>query len=162
MHYPEYQADLERTLESEVLGEILFSTAARIARSRERREKWLRLRDLEAQTLRRVVAFLESQDQQAHVPALARARGLVFGVVLGLLPWSTAMKLLQDGTRPFLEVFERLERHADATTREFFAYVVAHERAIAQFARLERSGDPETSLRAVLDLLPRSPGTSGG
>jgi hypothetical protein len=39
---------------------------------------------------------------------------------------------------------------------------VAHERAIAQFARLERSGESKESLRAVLDLLPRSPGTSGG
>jgi len=162
MHYPEYPADLERTLESEVLGEILFSTAARIARSRERRDKWRRLRDLEAQTLQRVVAFLESRDQTVRVPALARAKGLGFGLVLGLLPWSTSMKLLEEGTHPFLEVFERLERHADATHREFFAYVVAHERAIAQFARLERSGESMESLRAVFHLLPGAPGTSGG
>lgn len=151
--YPEYRSDLDRTLESELLGERLFSVAARFARSRERREKWLRLCELETQTLARVVAFLGERKEQATAPALTRLRATIFGAAMGLLPWSFSMRLLEDGTGPFLEVFERLARHAAPDAEAFTTYLVAHERAIARFARLERNGESARSLEPVLDLL---------
>ena len=153
MNYPEYQADLDRTYESEVFGEVLFSAAARLTRSADRREKWRRLQDLETQTKERLLAFLDAQGQRASLPAFVRAKGRLLGTLLALLPWPIAMKLLEDGTAPFLAAFERLERHAVETTRGFFSYVVAHERAIAEFARRERTGRPEKSIEPVTQLL---------
>ena len=153
MSYAGYQRDLDRTLGSEVLGERLFAVAARLTRKPERRAKWLALRDLETQTRQRIEAFLEERGEEASVPAFTGAQALLFGVALGLLPWSLSMRLLQDGTGPFLEIFERLERAADPDSRAFFAYVVAHERAIERFARSEQAGEEETSLDVVEALL---------
>jgi len=152
MSYPEYQADLDRLYESEVYGEILFATAARLSGAGAHRDKWLLLRDLEAQTKDRLLAFLAASGQQARLPALLRQKSHLVGALLGVLPWSIAMKLLEDGTAPFLAVFERLERNAPESARGFFAYVVAHERAIAEFARRERAGDaaPVAPLRTLL------------
>lgn len=153
MSYPEYQADLDRTYESEVYGEVLFAAAARFTRSPERREKWLRLQRLETQTKERILQYLEAHQQHASLPRFVRAKGRVLGALLAMLPWPLSMKLLEDGTSPFLAVFARLERNATASTKEFFSYVVAHERAIAEFARRERSRRPETSIQPVASLL---------
>lgn len=153
MDYPGYQHDLDRMLGSEVLGEVLFATAARLSRSDEQRRKWERLRDLEIQTRDRIVETLERHGEHATPPPFTTAKARVFGALLGLLPWSMAMKLLGDGTAPFLEIFERLERHADPERKEFHGYVVAHERAIAEFAARERQARPDASLEPVLALL---------
>ena len=51
MNYPEYQADLQRIHESEVYGQAVFDTAARLTRNPERKAKWLALKALEAHTL---------------------------------------------------------------------------------------------------------------
>ena len=154
MSYPEYQADLDRTYESEVYGEVLFAAAARLTRSVERREKWHRLKDLETQTKGRLLEFLDTHARRASLPAFIRAKGWLLGSLLALLPRSVAMKLPEDGTAPFLAVFERLERHAVESSRGFFSYVVAHERAIAEFARRERAGRPKKSIEPVMLLLP--------
>ncbi len=147
------QRDLDRTLASEVLGEIVFDAAARWARTPERREKWLRLRELEARTRRRLLEFLETHREHAQPPRLPRLTGRAVGTALGLLPWSLAMRTLERGTRAYLETFERLARNATGSEGEFFCYVVAHEQAIAEFARRELAGQAQRSLEPVARLL---------
>lgn len=153
LNYPEYQSDLNLILESEAMGEILFNMAARLTWSSQRRRKWLLLRDLETRTKNRLFEFLQQQQQRASLSRPVKIRGYYCGLLLGLLPWPKSMKLLEHGTTPFLKVYKRLEENADEHSREFFSYVVAHEEAIAEFARLERAGDSEHSIRAVEDLL---------
>jgi hypothetical protein len=153
MSYPEHQSDLNRILESEMMGEILFNMAARLTWSSQRRRKWLLLRDLEAQTKNRLLEFLQLQQQRASLSRPVKIKGFYYGLILGLLPWSKSMKLLEHGATPFLKLYRHLEENADERSRELFTYVVAHEEAIVEFARLERAGDSEHSTRAVLDLL---------
>jgi hypothetical protein len=157
MSYPEYQSDLDRTYESEVLGETLFEAAARLTRSRDRRDKWRRLEDLEKQTMKRLQDFLAAHGERATAPPLVRAKATVLGSLLAVLPWDAAMKLLGDGTVTFIDVFERLERNAATeTSKSFFSYVLAHERAIAEFTHRERAGRPTDSIEPVTRLLARS------
>jgi hypothetical protein len=153
-----HQSDLDRTLASEVLGEIVFEAAARCTRAPERREKWLRLLALETQTRRRLLDYLEAHGEHARPPRLARLTGWVVGATLGLLPWSLAMRTLERATRGYLETFERLARNAAGSDGGFFSYVVAHERAIAEFARRELSGRAAVSLEPVTRLLAAPPG----
>jgi hypothetical protein len=157
MSYPEYRNDLNRIYESEILGEILFATAARLAWSQQRKRKWLWLRKLESQTKERLIEFLQQRQQQANLSRPVKTRGycygLLLGLLLGLLPWPVSMKILEHGTIPFLKVYKRLEENSDENSREFFSYVVAHEEAIAEFARLERAGQSGHSIKAVMNLL---------
>ena len=141
------QRDLPRFVNDAV------ATAAQLTRAGERRDKWLLLQDLETQTKERFQAHLAATGQRASLPALVGLRGRISGALLALLPWSIAMKMLGDATAPFLVVFERLERNAGDAAKAFFSYVVAHERAIAAFARLEREGRPDASSAPVTSLL---------
>lgn len=158
MQDPQHQRDFARTLASEVLGEIVFATAARWTRTPERREKWLRLRELETHTKQRLVDFLATQGACVKPPRLPRLTGWAVGTALALLPWTLAMRALERGTRSYLEVFERLARSASDPDAGFFAYVVAHEQAIAEFARRELAGRAESSLHPVTRLLADPPG----
>ncbi len=153
MSYAGYQNDINRILASEIMGEILFAMAARFTWSSQRRRKWLLLKDLETQTKERLITFLRQQQQQANLSKPVKVRGYCYGILLALLPWGKSMQLLERATVPFLRVYKRLEENADEHSREFFSYVVAHEEAIAEFARLERAGNTEHSIRTVTDLL---------
>ena len=61
--------------------------------------------------------------------------------------------LAQQGTKSFMETFERMHQHADATTQEFLQYLFAHEQALAKFATQELKGNSTNSLAAVEKLL---------
>jgi len=151
---PRYQRDLDKLYYSEVLGEILFDAAARSTRtSEDQRMKWLKLKELETQTKERLSAFLLAAGLRARQPLTARPLGRMAGALFGILPWSLSMRLLERGTRPYLRVFERLEQGARNETKAFFAYITAHERAIAEFARRERKGQKGNSLMPVTALL---------
>ena len=153
MNDPRYQRGLAKIYHSEVLGEMLFDTAARWSRISDHRMKWLKLKDLETQTKERLCAFLVAAGLQAHPSVMAKPFGRFYGALLGYLPWPLSMWLLERGTRPYLKLFERLEQDAGNEARAFFAYVTAHERAIAEFARRERKGQKGNSLIPVTKLL---------
>jgi hypothetical protein len=153
MRYANYQADLDKTYESEVLGEVIFATAARLTRRKDRRRKWLRLKELETQTLNRIVAYLRSSAQSATPSPIYKIQGMAMGGALGVVPWRAAMSMVEHGTQPFLEVFERLLQNSDENSRGLFAYVVAHEKAIAEFARREQAGQTDISLEPIDALM---------
>jgi len=151
---PRYRKDLDKVYYSEVFGEVLFGTAARWTRtSSDQRMKWLKLQELETQTKERFLAFLHAAGQHAHLSMTAKPLGRVCGVLLGTLPWTVSMRLLEKGTRFYLALFERLEQEANNDNKAFFAYVTAHERAIAEFARRESRGQKGNSLLPVTKLL---------
>jgi len=150
----QHQKDLDLSVDSEVLGEALFGTAARIVRSHERREKWSALAALEAQTMKRLDEYLSASAQSGSAGAAARFRGQAMGVMFALLPWRAAMKALGDGTARYLAAFRRLETGAQSELdRSFFEYLVAHEVAIRDFAQAELSGASEGSLAPIHALL---------
>jgi len=152
MSYPEFRSDLQRIHESEAYGLAVFETAAKVARSPERREKWLRLRALEKQTLERYLDYMQRTGQRVAEPRVWRVKGYLEGAALGLMPWRLAMTLVRNATGPFQETFGRLVQHADGPERDFFAYVLGHERAIEEFAVRELARHP-ASLDAVELLL---------
>lgn len=152
MNYPEYRADLQNIHESEVYGAAVFASAARWTRDPDRRAKWLTLKALEEKTLSRYLDHMARTGEPVVEPKGWALKGAAEGTALGLMPWRLAMKLLADGTVPFQEKFRRLERHAEGEARAFFAYVLAHEKAIEAFAKKELADEAE-SLAAVKGLL---------
>jgi pimeloyl-ACP methyl ester carboxylesterase len=151
-----YQRDLDTVAQSEVFGEATFAAAARWTRRPDRRRVWEVLRALEAQTKSRLDAYLSDHGVSADPGHMTRARGMLAGVVLALLPWRVAMWLLERATPPTLAAFERLAAHAPSDTSPFFEYLVAREQAIAAVSRAARRHDAEASdsLGPVVALLP--------
>ncbi len=149
MTYPQFDEDLYGIYKSEIMGEALFSVAAGLCLNADRKAKWQALAQLETQTKERYLAFV---DKQPAYPWGSRITGLMFGLLFALLPWKTAMKLLGDGTAPFMAIFSRLLENSAADNEAFYRYVVQHEEAIAQFAAMEQRGDVK-SLESVTALL---------
>lgn len=151
--YALYEHDLARLIESEVLGETTFATAARSALTERRRRAWKTLERLESQTRLRAEAFLRRSDLDVPRLPIVETRGLLGGVALAVLPWRIQMALLLQATREFLPGFERLARaHRNGANEALFRYIVEHELALAEFARREASGEGST-LSAVERLL---------
>ncbi|MCU4377824.1 hypothetical protein [Acinetobacter haemolyticus] len=153
MSYPKFQQDLNTALESEILGEIIFLNAAKHTRSTEQQYKWLVLAQLETQTLHKLQQFMIQNGHTAKIRAHIKLQAKASGIAMAKLPWKVAMHLLKQGTKPFMETFERMNQHTDAQTQTFLQYLLAHEQALAEFATQELMGNSESSLDAVEKLL---------
>lgn len=149
MEYPEFDSDLYEVYKSEVMGEALFGMAATLSLNTSRKQKWIALAKLETQTRER---YLEQVGTKERYPFGSKIVGYLFGVIFAILPWKLSVKLLGDGTQPFLKVFSRLLEHSSDAEVVFYKYVVAHEEAIAEFAELELQGNTN-SLKSVHKLL---------
>ena len=153
MNYSEYKNDLQRIHESEVYGCAVFHMAAQVTLNPKRKNKWLVLKELEAQTLERYLAYMKYSGQAVIEPKGWALKGYAEGAVLGVLPWRLSMRLLRNGTLPFQEQFLRLMNNAtQESDKKFFGYVYAHEKAIESFAHKEISKE-QNSLKAVENLL---------
>ena len=138
MDYPEFRSDLYEIYKSEVMGEALFSVAAALSLNASRKRKWSDLAKLETQTKER---YLDHVGAAESYPYSSNIVGYLFGLLFAALPWKTSLKLLGDGTQPFLKVFTRLLEHSPGGDKAFYQYVVAHEEAIAEFVVLELQGN---------------------
>lgn len=153
MNYPKLQHDLNTALESEILGELVFLNAAKHTRSTEQQYKWNVLAQLETQTLHKLQNFLIQNGHTAKIRPHIKLQAKASGIAMARLPWKVAMHLLKQGTKPFMETFERMNQHADAQTQTFLQYLLAHEQALAEFATQELKGNSRSSLNAVEKLL---------
>lgn len=149
MAYANFENDLYKIYQSEVMGEALFSAAATLAWDSARKQKWRSLAALEAQTKQR---YLEHVSGTPRFPYASKLSGYLFGLFFVAIPWTLAMQFLRDGTAPFMEVFVRLRKHASDQDKDFYQYVVAHEEAIVDFAERELAGD-SSSLVSVNELI---------
>ncbi|KXZ71241.1 hypothetical protein AVENLUH13518_01437 [Acinetobacter venetianus] len=147
------QEDLNSAMESEVLGELLFLTAAKHTKSCEQQYKWNLLATLETQTLERLQIYLQQNGQTTFVRSHIKLQAKISGLAMAKLPWKLAMHLLKQGTNPFIKVFERMDYKADRHSQDFFKYLLAHEYAIAEFARLELKGESTKSIKPVFNLI---------
>ncbi|MBJ8554233.1 MULTISPECIES: hypothetical protein [Acinetobacter] len=150
------QVDLNCAMESEVLGELLFITAADYTKSSEQKFKWQLLAKLETQTLERLQFYLQQNGQTAYVRSHIKLQAKISGIAMAKLPWKLAMYLLKQGTNPFIKVFERMDHKADRPSQDFFKYLLAHEYAIAEFARLELQGESIKSIKLLFDLIEKN------
>jgi hypothetical protein len=148
------QKDLDLSVDSEHVGEVLFKTTAKVMWSSERRAKWDTLAELESQTKSRLHEYLVASEQRGSAGRTPGLRGKTLGLLLALLPWRVSMNALAKGTARYLAAFRRLETSAESDLdRDFFEYLVAHEVAIRSFARAELEGDADRALASVLALL---------
>ncbi len=146
--------DLARLVESEALGEAFFATAAHLSINEQERRAWSALRDLEVQTNAGVGSFIE----RAELPGSARNRvasaaGFSGSTGLRLVPFSTRLKVIRQGTKRYLPAFQRLAEHyAGTEDAAFFDYVVQHELAIISFTT-DALAAQRNALEPVLRLL---------
>lgn len=158
MRYEGYLKDLNRIHTSEIYGAAVFRAAASVTLNKTMRAKWKLLYELEVQTLKRFHTYMAETNQKILFTWGWSLRGHAEGIVLGLLPWEIAMRMLADGTESYQQTFARLKKHSVPEDEGFFDYVYAHEKAIEAFALKELSFEKESTL--VLNALLNNEGVS--
>lgn len=152
MNYPEYLTDLQHIHKSEVYGYNVFKMAGRLTFSSAKKTKWALLCELEAQTLEQFLDYMAATRQATKYPLFWAIKGHFEGLVLGLLPWRLAMRLLAYETKSFTAIWLRLKTNSSKTDSKFFNYIYAHEKAIEAFA-LGELKHKATSTKPILSLL---------
>lgn len=148
-----YEKDLHRLLKSEVYGEAIFRVWMRLTFIPERRHKLKCVWRLEAQTKERVLEFFRKEKRKTPHLMPIKLKAAIIGTLAPFIPWRIIMKKGLDATAKFLPVFERLEHLCQPGDGDLFGYIVAHERALEAFARMELDGQTNNSLGPLERLL---------
>ncbi|TRW77902.1 hypothetical protein FK535_26290 [Mycolicibacterium sp. 018/SC-01/001] len=139
---PSIRRDLQVLLVSEIGGVETFATAHRAAKDSADRTMWEVLHALEVTTKAAVYDNLgDIAEQVMPWRRTTEALGTTNGAGLALLPHHMQMRALTAATKLFLPRFEKLHNHFHGTDlAPFFAFVVAHEKAIAEVGRRGLAG----------------------
>ena len=145
--------DLIIALKSEVLGEAFFRSAYYATFLSDRRKKIKTLWQLEIQTKKRIIEYFRVNN--IAIPRLrwTATKGSILGIFYTFVPWQLVLQEILKETEYYLEVFRRLEKEAGEQDKELFKYIVAHEKAIAQFAEMELMNSGNNSLKPIEALL---------
>lgn len=138
---------------SEIFGQTMALTAATLSFNPEKKRKWHVMARLESKVLQAYLAYVDAKGQTVSFPLSSKLGGYAAGILFGLLPWTTAMKLLGDGTGTYIDEFQRLLGLAERQEKKFFGFVLAHELAITDFARQELAGNGQDSCKAMEALI---------
>ena len=148
-----FTEDLAIALKSEVLGEAFFRSAYYAAFFSNRRNSAKVLWQLETQTKTRILEYFTVN--QIEIPKFrwTAAKGLILGIFYSFVPSHIVLREMLKETEYYLNVFRRLEKQATKKDKQLFTYIVAHEVAIARFAKIEITNSDRNSLEAIEALL---------
>jgi hypothetical protein len=137
-----------KAYQGEVLGEAFFGAVAEQLQDEKRAAKM------------RVLALLERRTKEATAPALERAgistdpdpesittAGVLAGAVSSLA-WEDFLGSIEPVTTQYLQLYTRIGE-LDPSEQATADLLVAHERALRNFARRELAGDTVTSLDEI-------------
>jgi len=136
----------------EVMGEAFF--AAYLAREADkvRRHKWGTLMQLETETKALLRPFIANLGLGIEEPDVA-ARIAEYASAYHAKSWRQHMEEIADITSFFLEKFHGIAAAAPEQEQATAQYMIEHETAIHDFARLELRGDARGSLAGVVRQL---------
>ena len=147
---------LEWAHQTEVLGEALYATAARLTRDESRRRKWQALAQLETTTKASIRQALIQARGSTRERGFDKCVGQAAGFLAAMFPWRVTLRVVRVVASSTVERFEQLEREANDEDRVLFEELTAHERAQCDFAERELAGDGLRSIEPILALLDRA------
>jgi hypothetical protein len=137
-----------KVYEGEVLGEAFFSRMAELASDSDQRRKLEALAAMERSTAVLVRPCLERRGLQASVDPAA-----VDGIrTIEALDWDAMLRGLPAITKDYMTSYERLAELVGGDDARVVALLIAHERALEEFARREIAGERDRSLAPIQDL----------
>lgn len=141
----------QEAFEGEALGEALFGRLAELAPDDERRAKLEVLQRLEGATRELLRPVLERLGVPTDGEAEAAANGATFGEAAAAQPWEQLLASFEPNTAKYAAMYERLRLLVDDPDVATVDALLAHERALCEFARRELAGEDDPQ-RPILEL----------
>ena len=136
----------------EVMGEAFFAAYLAGETDPRRRYKWGTLMQLETETKALLRPFMTRLGLGIEEPDVA-VRIASYADVYHAKNWRAHMQEIADITCFYLEKFRAIAAAAPADERDMARYMIGHETALHDFARLELGGDERGSLAGVVAQL---------
>jgi hypothetical protein len=140
-----------KAYQGEILGELLFGGIAEQLGDPDQAAKMRMLATLEQRTKEAVAPALERAgiSTRPDPETVATAEALLQGAVA--LTWSDLMSIFGPITAQYIPLYQRIGELSPAE-RDTADLLVAHERALRDFARAEVDGDGARSLEPITAL----------
>ena len=146
-----YNQQLVHALKNEIYGEAIFTAMAKLSVSKEYRNKWLKLAQLEVLTQAKLAPI--TQPISLFNCKTQAYKGYAVGVLSLLLPKRLFLKALLKEAERYVPLFKQLESIGPVADNATLSYLTAHEQALADFAKQELAGHQQVSLSPVLSIL---------
>ena len=139
--------------QGEVLGEAFFGLLTEREQDPARRRQLETLVVLERSTKELAAPVLARRALEPGDTAMTVASAAAMADGVSAMPWERFVASLEPGTAEFLAKYRRLvELAEDDREREVAETYVAHERALASFARRALGQEPGEPLEPILSL----------
>jgi len=153
MSLDEFRRGLSEMYQGELVGEAFFSELTKRYEDPDQRYKLATLLQLETETAARLrPAVLELGLELSYLDEYRRMCEEFLKGCEGM-DWGRFMIFFEQAVGPFVERYAEIAETAPPEYRDLAESMVAHERAIQTFARLECSGESESSLEDVVRQL---------
>lgn len=152
MELTEYREEIRKASEGEVIGAELFKRLADRF-SPERRFVLALLSELEVATGGRLDALMDRHGIVPGSQEALRTKIDDLAVQLEPLSWEELMVRFTVAFRPFVELYDRLERNARDEDADALAFLARHERLLLGFAEAELAGDATKPLQQIRTLI---------
>ena len=153
MFMDEFRRGLSEMYQGELVGQAFFSEVTKRYEDPDHRYKLATLLQLETETAARLrPAVLELGLELSYLDEYRRMCEEFLKACEGM-DWARFMVFFEEAVGPFVERYAEIAEMAPPEYRDLAESMVAHERAIQTFARLECSGDSERSIDDVVQLL---------
>jgi hypothetical protein len=139
----------QKAFEGEALGAALFERMAELVDDDERRAKLDVMRRLEASTLELLRPVLVEKGITTEGEAAAAAQGAELGEAAATQPWNELLASFEPNTATYAAMYGELRSLVPESDHEVVDALLAHERALCEFARRELAGDPDAETAIV-------------
>ena len=153
MSWEEFKIGLSEQYQGELVGEVFFSELTKRFESPQHKYRLATLLQLETETAARLRPTALELGVELHYVDKYRNMGKEFLNGCEKMNWKQLMTYLETAVGPFVKRYTEIAETAPPEYKDLADSMVAHEKAIQTFARLEVSGDSEHSLDEVVKQL---------
>lgn len=138
--------------QAELLGELLFERLADSTDNRDVQRKLAVLGRMEARTAALLRPVLERHGISTDPDAETLKNAEAYATAAASMAWTELLESLEPNTKQYVERYEQLRALSDDQDQGVVDALLAHERALCEFARRELSGDTSHSLDPIVAL----------
>ena len=148
-----FEAILDEVYQGEVIGEAFFNTLLPRFKSPEQQYKLGSLLQLETELKAKVRPIAIAHGVDPVEREESRQKGQEFADSLEGETWEEVMASFAAMMPTFVARYEELGAAVPSDYKEFGIFLVAHEKSIGDFVKLEAAGETSNSIKDVVEQL---------
>lgn len=149
----EYEQELVRRYQTEVMGEAYFNRLMSYFDAPDEKYKWAVMLQLETETKARVRSLMMNLGMDVTESEESRRTGISMAEEMRGKKWPDAISAFRDLALTLLEEEKEIAAKAPPEHRSYAESMISHGQCFFDFTELELSGKSQVSLAPIVELL---------